>query len=157
MPEETIVKDMMLYPVSPSMLYFIELPGTKCKIIKNNNNSVYCAKYPLIKGLFRKDVDETRKYGRIICDTVAGKLDNFGFFTSDERPEYGISYGISEKEYAYMFEQVGAKEDEHLVVMFAYPERESLESKIFFEKLLRKTYFSYALDENIFKMFFGSP
>ncbi len=86
---------------------------------------------------------------------MAEKLDNFGFFTSDERPEYGISYGITEKEYAYMFEQVGAKEDEHLVVMLAYLEREALESKIFFEKLLRKTYFSYILDEKTFRMFFG--
>ena len=155
MPEKTIVKDLMLYPVSPSVLYYVELPETKCKIIKNNGNKLYCAKYPLIKGLFRKDVDETKKYGRIICDKVAEKLDNFGFFTSDERPEYGISYGITEKEYAYMFEQVGAKEDEHLVVMFAYPEREALESKIFFEKLLRKTYFSYTLDEKTFRMLFG--
>lgn len=86
---------------------------------------------------------------------MAEKLDNFGFFTSDERPEYGISYGITEKEYTYMFEQVGAKEDEHLVVMLAYLEREALESKIFFEKLLRKTYFSYILDEKTFRMFFG--
>ena len=152
-----IVKDLMLYPVSQSILYFVDLPGTKCKIIQNNCNKLYCAKYPMIKGLFRKDVDETKKYGRIICDKVAEKLDNFGFFTSDERPKYGISYGISEKEYAYMFELIGAKEDEHLVAMFAYPQREALESKIFFEKLLRKTYFSYILDEKTFKMFFGAP
>ena len=59
MAEKTIVKDLMLYPVSPSVLYFVELPGTKCKIIKNNGNKLYCAQYPLIKGLFRKDVDET--------------------------------------------------------------------------------------------------
>jgi|GEM_PF-1326813 len=152
--QNNIVKDLMLYPVSPSILYFVELPETKCKIIKNNANQLYCAKYPLIKGLFRKDVDETKKYGRIICDKVAEKLDNFGFFRSDERPEYGISYGITEKEYAYMFEQVEAKEDEHLVVMFAYPQREALESKIFFEKLLRKTYFSYISDKKIYSMFF---
>jgi len=25
--ENTIVKDLMLYPVSPSILYFVELPG----------------------------------------------------------------------------------------------------------------------------------
>ncbi|GJM14856.1 MAG: hypothetical protein DHS20C13_01830 [Thermodesulfobacteriota bacterium] len=153
--QNSIVKNLMYYPVGPSPLYLVELPMTKCKIIKNNGNKIYCAKYPLIKGLFRKDVDETKKYGRLVCDTVAEKLDNFGFFTSDECPEYGISYGISEKEYTYIFEQVGAKEDEHLVAMFAYPEREALESKIFFEQLLRKTYFSYALDEKTFKMFFG--
>ena len=150
-----IVKNLMLYPVSPSILYYVELPGTKCKIIQNNGNKLYCAKYPMLKGLFRKDMDETKKYGKIICDIVAEKLDNFGFFTSDERPEYGISYGISEKEFAYMFELIGAKEGEHLVAMFAYPEREALASKIFFEKLLRKTYFSYILDKKTFNMFSG--
>lgn len=152
MAENTIVKDLMTYPVSPSPLYLVELPETKCKIIKNNGNKIYCAKYPLIKGLFRKDVDETKKYGRIICDTVAEKLDNFGFFTSDERPEYGISYGISEKEYEYIFDQVEAKRDEHLVVMFAYPKKEALASQDFFEKLIRKTYLSYHMDEATLKL-----
>ena len=121
--QKSIVQNLMYYPVGPSTLYLVELPETKCKIIKNNGNMLYCAKYPMLKGLFRKDVDETKKYGRLICDTVAEKLNNFGFFTSDERPEYGISYGISEKEYAYIFDYIEAKEDEHLVVMFAYPER----------------------------------
>ena len=153
MAEKTIVKDLMSYPVSPSPLYLVELPKTKCKIIKNNNNQIYCAKYPLIKGLFRKDIDETKKYGRLICDTVAEKMENFGFFTSDERPEYGISYGITKQEYDYIFETVEAKEDEHLVVMFAYPEKEALHSQDFFEKLLRKTYFSYHMDEDTQKLF----
>ncbi|MEM7009306.1 MAG: hypothetical protein AAF462_09265 [Thermodesulfobacteriota bacterium] len=150
---EAIVKNLMYYPVSPAPLHLIELPKTKCKIIKNNDNKIYCAKYPLIKGLFRKDVDETKKYGRLICDTVAEKMKNFGFFTSDERPEYGINYGISKKEYAYIFEQLQAKEDEHLIVMFAYPEREALHSQDFFEKLIRKTYFSYHLDEDKLQLF----
>lgn len=153
--QNSIVKNLMYYPVSPSTLYLVEFPKTKCKIIKNNGNKIYCSKYPLIKGLFRKDVDETKKYGRIICDTVAEKFDNFGFFTSDERPEYGISYGISKKEYEYIFDYIDAKEEEHLVVMFAYPEREALHSQDFFEKLLRKTYFSYTLDEKTFNMLFG--
>lgn len=148
--KNSIVQNLMYYPVGPSPLYLVELPKTKCKIIKNNGNKIYCAKYPLIKGLFRKDVDETKKYGRIICDTVAEKFDNFGFFTSDERPEYGISYGISKKEYEYIFEQVGADEEKHLVVMFAYDEKEALHSQDFFEKLIRKTYFSYLMDEETF-------
>lgn len=148
--ENSVVQKLMYYPVGPSPLYLVELPKTKCKIIKNNGNKIYCAKYPLIKGLFRKDVDETKKYGRLICDTVAEKFDNFGFFTSDERPEYGISYGISKKEYEYIFEQVGADEDKHLVVMFAYNEKEALHSQDFFEKLIRKTYFSYLMDEETF-------
>jgi Glu-tRNA(Gln) amidotransferase subunit E-like FAD-binding protein len=150
-----IVKNLMYYPVGPSPLYLVHLPKTKCKIIKNNGYKIYCAKYPLIKGLFRKDVDETKKYGRLICDTVAAKFNNFGFFTSDERPEYGVSYGITKKEYDYIFEQVGAREEEHLVVMFAYDEKEALKSQDFFEKLIRKTYFTYTLDEKTLNMFFG--
>lgn len=153
--QNSIVKNLMCYPVGPSPLYLVELPKTKCKIIKNNGNRLYCAKYPLIKGLFRKDIAQTKKYGRLICDTVAAKFDNFGFFTSDERPEYGISYGISEKEYEYIFEQVGASEDEHLVVIFAYNEKQALHSQDFFEKLLRKTYFAYSMDEKTLKMIFA--
>ena len=153
--QKSIVKDLMLYAPPTSVLQLVELPQTKCKIVKNNGNKIYCSKYPLIKGLFRKDVDETKKYGRIICDTVAEEFENFGFFTSDEPPEYGISYGISKKEYEYIFDYIDAKEDEHLVVMFAYPEREALHSQYFFEKLLRKTYFSYTLDEKTFNMLFG--
>jgi len=145
--QSSVVKDLMLYPPPTSVLYLVELPDTKCKIIKNNGSKIYCSKYPLIKGLFRKDVDETKKYGRLICDTVSAKFNNFGFFTSDERPEYGISYGISKKEYEYIFDYIEAKEDEHLVVMFAYEEREALDSQDFFERLLRKTYFSYNMDE----------
>lgn len=151
--QKSIVKNLMYYPVGPSPLYLVELPKTKCKIIKNNGNKIYCAKYPLIKGLFRKDVDETKKYGRLICDTVAEKLKNFGFFTSDERPEYGISYSISEKEYDFIFKQLGAKEDEHLVVMFAYGDKEALKSQDFFEKLIRKTYFAYTMDEQTLALF----
>lgn len=153
--QNSIVKNLMYYPVGPSPLILVKLPHTKCKIIKNNGNKLYCAKYPLIKGLFRKDVDETKKYGRLICDTVAAKFKNFGFFTSDERPKYGISYGISENEYEYIFEKVEASEDEHLVVMFAYDEKEALKSQDFFEKLIRKTYFTYTMEEKTVNMFLG--
>ena len=121
---ETIFKET----ISPSVLFLVKLPETKSKIIQNNNYIIYCAKYPLYKGLFRKDIDETKKFGRMFCDRVADKMDNYGFFTSDERPKYGISYCITEKEYDYILDQIGADEDHHLVVMFAYPEREALET-----------------------------
>ena len=145
----------MYYPVGSSPLILVKLSHTKCEIIKNNGNKVYCAKYPLIKSLFRKDVDETKKYGRLICDTVADKFKNFGFFTSDERPKYGISYGISEKEYEYIFQKLDASQNEHLVVMFASNEKEALKSQDFFEKLIRKTYFSYTMEEKTLNMYFG--
>jgi Glu-tRNA(Gln) amidotransferase subunit E-like FAD-binding protein len=131
--------------ISPSVLYLVKLPATKSKIIKQNNYQVYCAKYANYKGLFRKDVVETKKFGRMFCDKVADKMDNFGFFTSDERPKFGISYGITEKEYDYILEQISADENHHLVVMFAYPEREALETQTFFENMLRKKYINYQL------------
>ncbi len=141
------VKELVLNAITPSPLFLIELPNTKCRIIKNNDSRVYCGVYPLIGGLFRKDIEETKKFGRAMCDEVAQKMDNHGFFTTDETPEYGISYGISEEEYQKIFEQTGASPDRHLVVMFAYPEREALETQTCFEELLRKTYLKYRMED----------
>jgi len=141
------VKDIVLNAISPSPLFLVQLPETKCRIIKNNGSKVYCGVYPLISGLFRKDVEETRKFGRAMCDEVAGKMNNHGFFTTDETPEYGISYGLSGKEYEYIYEQTGASRDRHLVVMFAYPEREALETQTCFEEILRKEYIKYRVED----------
>ena len=141
------LKSIIRTPISPSALYLVELPDTKCKIIKANGGRVYCGKYPLVKGLFRKDIEETRKFGRKFCDNVAAKMDNYGFFTSDETPEYGINYGITEEEYDYIFEQIGADRERHLVVMFAYPEREALETQVYFENLMRLTYLKHGLED----------
>lgn len=140
-----IVNNILSNAVSPSPLIKVHLPKTKSKIIKNNNNIIYCAKYPYLAGLFRKDIEETRKYGRKFCDEVAENMDNYGFFTTDERPEYGISYGISKKDYAEIFRKTEFKENRDLVVMFAYPEREALETKLYFEKRLRKNHLKLLL------------
>ncbi len=141
------VKDIVLNAVSPSPLFLVELPGTKCRIIKHNSSKVYCGVYPLIGGLFRKDLGETKKFGRALCDAVAEKMNNHGFFTTDETPEYGISYGLSEKEYERIYEETGASKDRHLVVMFAYPEREALETQTCFEELLRKAYLRFRAED----------
>lgn len=141
------VKELVLNAITPSPLFLIELPNTKCRIIKNNDSRVYCGVYPLIGGLFRKDIEETKKFGRAMCDEVAQKMDNHGFFTTDETPEYGISYGISEEEYKHIYEQTGASPDHHLVVMFAYPEREALETQTYFEELLRKAYLRFRMED----------
>jgi Glu-tRNA(Gln) amidotransferase subunit E-like FAD-binding protein len=143
-----IVDTIFEETISPSVLYLVKLPDTKSKIIQNNNYKVYCAKYPNYKGLFRKDINETKEFGKMFCDNVAQKMNNLGFFTSDERPKYGISYGITEKEYDYILEQISADEDHHLVVMFAYPEREALETKTYFENMLRIKYLDYQLNKN---------
>lgn len=142
------VKDIVLNAVSPSPLFLVELPGTKCRIIKHNSSKVYCGVYPLIGGLFRKDLGETKKFGRAICDAVAEKLNNHGFFTTDETPEHGISYGLSEKEYEIIYKQTGASKDRHLVVMFAYPEREAIETQTCFEELLRKEYLRFTFEDS---------
>ena len=141
------VKDIVLNAISLSPLFLVELPGTKCRIIKNNSYRVYCGVYPFLGGLFRKDLGETKKFGRAMCDAVAEKLNNHGFFTTDETPEYGISYGLSEKEYEYIYERTGASKDRHLVVMFAYPEREALETQTCFEELLRKEYLRFRFED----------
>ena len=139
------VRDIFDETISPSVLYLVKLPNTKSRIIQKNNYQVYCAKYPMYMGLFRKDIEDSKIFGRRLCDKVAKKMKNFGFFTSDERPKYGISYGLSEEEYDYILETVSADENHHLVVMFAYPEKEALETKTFFENMLRKEYLDYQL------------
>lgn len=131
--------------VSPSVLYLVKIPGSKSNIVKQNNCELYCARYPHLKGLFRKDIDETRKFGRKFCDDVADKMGNMGFFTSDERPKYGVSYGIREDEYDYIFNEISADPEHHLVVMFAYPERESLETKTVIERKFRQLYIENSL------------
>lgn len=142
------VKDIVLNAISPSPLFLVELPETKCRIIKSNNYRVYCGVYPLIGGLFRKDVEETKRFGRAVCDSVAEKMNNHGFFTTDETSEYGISYGLSEKEYEYIYKRTGASKGRHLVVMFAYPEREALETQACFEELLRREYLRYRIEDS---------
>ena len=138
--------NFVLNAISTSPLYLVELPGTKCRIIKNNGSRVYCGVYPTMKGLFRKDVETTKKFGRYICDAVADEMNNHGFLTSDETPEYGVSYGISKKEYEAIFKQTEASRDHHLVVMFAYTEREALETQSCFETLLRKAYLNCSME-----------
>ena len=141
------VKELVLNAISPSPLFLIELPNTKCRIVKNNGSRVYCGVYPLIGGLFRKDAEETKKFGRAMCDSVAEKMNNHGFFTTDETPDYGISYGLSVKEYKHIYERTGASKDRHLVVMFAYPEREAIETQTCFEELLRKQYLRFRIED----------
>lgn len=141
------VKDIVLNAISPSPLFLVELPKTKCRIIKSNGAKVYCGVYPLIGGLFRKDVEETKKFGRAMCNAVAEKMNNRGFFTTDETPEHGISYGLSEKEYKHIYQQTGASRGRQLIVMFAYPEREALETQTCFEEFLRKEYLRYRIED----------
>lgn len=73
-----------------SELVSIKFSRTKSHIVQSNGNIVYCANYRGLKKLFRKDIEETRVFGRRICDTVATIMRNHGFFTTDELPNYGL-------------------------------------------------------------------
>ena len=122
-----------------SDLVSIKFSDTKSYIIRNNGNIVYCAKYRGLKGLFRKDVEETRAFGRRVCDTVAARMKNRGFFTTDELP----NYGLSELEKEMIFEQTDADGQDDLVVIFAYCADEAKRSKTLFEALLREAKYSW--------------
>lgn len=131
-----VVQHILSNGLKSSDMILIELPGTASRIIRQNGNKIWCSKYERLKGLFRKDIDETLKFGRKICDAVAERMGNRGFFTTDERPKYGISYGISEDEYISVFQKTGADENRDLVVIFAYEQKESEETKKTLDRLL---------------------
>ncbi len=92
-----------------------------------------------LKGLFRKDIEETRVFGRRICDKVAAIMNNHGFFTTDELP----NYGLSEREKESIFRQTNADSQDDLVVIFAYAAEESKASKTLFESLLREAKYTW--------------
>jgi len=55
---------------------------------------------------------------------------------------------LSEKEYEYIYKQTGASKYRHLVAMFAYPEREAIETQTCFEELLRKEYLRFRFEDS---------
>jgi len=127
------VQEILKLGITPSELIEIKLLQTKSHIIQQNNNTIYCCIYKKLKGLFRKDIRETKEFGRKICDKVKEKLKNEGFFTSDELP----NYGISEEELKIILERIDAKEDD-LVAIFVYNKEESQRTKDFLDELLKQ-------------------
>jgi len=112
-------------------MILIELPETESIIVKNNNRQIYCAIYPGLKGLFRKDTCVTRKFGREVCDYVQHLMNNGGFFTCDELP----NYGISQEEFDYIISITKPNKND-LLVFFAYPENEAKKTKQVFDKII---------------------
>lgn len=131
-----LVQKILSKGLRSSDLTLVKLPGTECRIIQRNKETIWCSKYECLKGLFRKDIDETLSFGRKLCDSVADKMGNRGFLTTDERPDYGISYGISEYEYKKIFLENKADEEQDLVVIFAYGKKESEQSNEILYRLL---------------------
>jgi Glu-tRNA(Gln) amidotransferase subunit E-like FAD-binding protein len=122
-----------------SDLISVKFSNTKSHIVESNGNVIYCANYRGLKGLFRKDIEETRVFGRRICDTVAAEMMNRGFFTTDELP----NYGLSKREKGMIIEQTDADRQCDLVVVFAYNIEEAKASKTVLESLLREAKYTW--------------
>lgn len=105
--------------VSASELVRVDLPETHSTIVHQNGGFVYCFSLAGLEGLFRKDQEATKKYGRGMCDQVKGIFQCGGFFTSDELPRYGIT----RRDRGYIYGCMGKIEgDGQLIVILAYPE-----------------------------------
>jgi len=119
--------------IKSSKLIKIKLSKTNSHIIQQNKGIFFCSVYLGLKGIFKKDIKEHNKFGRKICDIVKEKINNHGFFTSDELP----SYGISKKELKEIYNQTKAEEND-LIIIFAYNKKESQKTKEFLDKLLKE-------------------
>lgn len=69
----------------------IELQNTRSTLVAANGERLHACVVEGLEGLFRKDREPTRLYGRALCDEVKMVFNCGGFFTSDELPKYGIS------------------------------------------------------------------
>ena len=88
------------------------------RIIALNGSRVWCARYPGLGGLFRKDRGPSKALGRALCDEVKESFQCLGFFTTDELPRYGIGRA----QQRVILEATGAAQTD-CVVIYAYPER----------------------------------
>ncbi len=101
--------------VAPGIL-MVGLACSRSRIVQANGGVLYARRYPGLAGRFRKDREESRIYGRALCDLVRQEFCCHGFFTTDELPRYGITRA----ETRHIFEAAGASEKD-LVVLYAYP------------------------------------
>lgn len=105
-----------------SSLVKIKLPYTNSKIIRKNHNVIYCSKITNMEGLFNKENDDTKLFGRYLCDLAKSTLNCEGFFTSDELPRYGIK----KKEVRAIFSTLNKKiKDGDLILIYAYNREQS--------------------------------
>ncbi len=127
-----VVPQILSKPPCSSGLFHVHFEDTPSIILKRNDNSIFCCIYWGLKGLFRKDIPETKKFGRYLCDTVSDLMNNKGFFTSDELP----AYGISKKDVKTIFDCTGADPASDLVVILAYNITVAKATKKLIDKLL---------------------
>lgn len=106
-------------------LQSFDLKNTQSQIVKDNHDMLFGFVIHGLEGLFRKDVEETRIYGRRVCDLVKVEFNCSGFFTSDELPRYGIT----KLELTSLYQQTQCQpNDGNLIVLMAYDE--ALSTKI---------------------------
>jgi len=113
----------------------ISLEGTKSKIVQANKSKLYAISIRGFEGLFRKDSDLPRRFGRQVCDFVKEAKQSEGFFTSDELPKYGLS----RPETRIINEHMGKTDgDGYLIVLCAYPKDQSIEILNFVVEILKQ-------------------
>ncbi len=129
--EQNFISGLLGQGFRSSDLVCLQLGSSKSRIIQKNLGEIYLAKYSGIRGLFRKDVTVTLKFGRIVCDFIIHHLNNQGFFTTDELPAYGVSF----RERKEFFQKLGA-EDKDLVAVFAYDYPMACKTKTLLDEIL---------------------
>lgn len=115
-----------------SKLIKIYLKDCNSNIIKSNNNILYAAKYEGLAGLFSKEVDDTKAFGRVMCDLAKLIFNSHGFFTSDELPRYGINRVESKEIF-----KITDKGLTDLIILFAYDRYTSNQMNKFVSKQLQ--------------------
>jgi Glu-tRNA(Gln) amidotransferase subunit E-like FAD-binding protein len=128
-----LIRKKLAKTIDSSGLIAVHLSNTKSNIIHSNGEVIYCSVYKGCRGLFIKGKDNhaTEIFGRIVCDEVIERLNNKGFMTSDELP----NYGISQKDLEILLKETAAAIDD-LVVIFAYPLSKAHSTKELLDKLL---------------------
>lgn len=91
--------------------------ASRSRIIRTNGSQVWCARYPGLGGLFRKDRGPSKELGRALCDEVMERFGCDGFLTGDELPRYGI--GREDRRTILAAVQATAAD---CVVLYSYPE-----------------------------------
>ena len=114
---EHILRGSGHHTVEVSSLVPVQFPETRSGILQINGNMAYCCTFAGLEGLFRKDQDATRIYGRGLCDFVKAAFHCDGFFTSDELPRYGITRTEIRSMYKTMRVEPG---EGVLIAIFAY-------------------------------------
>lgn len=88
---EQVLRGSGYHTIEVGSLIPVHFPDTRSAILQGNGHMAHCCTFAGLEGLFRKDQEATRIYGRGLCDFVKDTFHCDGFFTSDELPRYGIT------------------------------------------------------------------